>query len=303
MICTESELQPLLPQVMIVGAKVLRKQDVDLVRAALPQNVYVLRRESGWNNTEVQTEIVKLTQRVLEAHLHRYQVIWMSDACTTHMAPEVMRAIGTAGFWYCIIPANLTWLLQPLDVVTFVLLKRFIKNEFTETLGEATEHAKVIRMIGIVVIAIRKIFQARSWVRAFAYVGAMGAQGDVTGTLKVELGWEAVPEIPRNRPTNVDIARCLPRRLHIEEALHRLCMPPEPGEEVPGGDGPGEAAEAGEEAGALIDASAGAAVEAGANPEGIVGEACRERVGPWHRLRQKTRSWVEGDGEEGGGES
>ena len=112
-ICTDSELQPLLPQVMIVGANVLRKQDEVFVRAALPENVYVLRRQSGWNNARVQTEIVKLTKRVLEGHLHRYQVIWMSDACTTHMAPEVMRAIGTAGFWYCIIPANLTWSLHP----------------------------------------------------------------------------------------------------------------------------------------------------------------------------------------------
>ena len=128
MICTEPELQPLLPQVMLVGDKTLRKQDEAAVKASLPDNVYLLRQQKGWTNAETQAEIVTLTKRALGAHLERYQVIWLSDACKAHMAAEVMDALAAAGFWHSIIPANLTWLLQPLDVTTFVLFKRFFEG-------------------------------------------------------------------------------------------------------------------------------------------------------------------------------
>ena len=46
-----------------------------------------------------------------------------------------MRGIANAAFFYCIIAANLTWLLEPLDVTTLVILKRILKNEFTQSLG------------------------------------------------------------------------------------------------------------------------------------------------------------------------
>ena len=135
LICTDPELQPLLPQVILVGDKVLRKQDEAAVKACLPDNVYLLRRQAGWNTAQTQVEIVTLTKHALGSWLDSYQVIWLSDACKAHMAPEVMDAIACAGFWYCIIPANLTWLLQPLDVLTFVMLKRFMKDGVHGMLG------------------------------------------------------------------------------------------------------------------------------------------------------------------------
>ena len=88
MICTDPELQPLLPQVILVGDKVLRKQDEAAVKASLPDNVYLLRRRSGWNNAQTQAEIVTLARHALGAHLERYQVIWLSDACKSHLSPE-----------------------------------------------------------------------------------------------------------------------------------------------------------------------------------------------------------------------
>ena len=108
-ICTESELQPVMPQVMLVGDRALRKQDEAAVKASPPDNVYLLRRHAGGGNAHTQAEIVSLTKNALGPHLERYQVIWLSDACKAHMAPEVMAAIADAGFWYCVIPANLTW--------------------------------------------------------------------------------------------------------------------------------------------------------------------------------------------------
>ena len=102
LICTDLELQPLLPQVILVGDKVLRKQDEAAVKACLPDNVYLLRRPSGWNNAQTQAEIVTLTKHALGTHLDSYQVIWLSDACKAHMAAEVMRShaqdFGIASF-------------------------------------------------------------------------------------------------------------------------------------------------------------------------------------------------------------
>ena len=73
LICSEPELQPLLPQVIIVEEKTLRKQDEAAVRAFLPDNVYLVRRRSGWNNRTTQANIVTLTKNDLGAPLAAYQ--------------------------------------------------------------------------------------------------------------------------------------------------------------------------------------------------------------------------------------
>ena len=74
-ICTEPELQPLLPQIMLVGDKALRKQDEAAIKASLPDNVYLLRQPSGWNNSHTQADIVTLTKNIFAPHLEGYQVI------------------------------------------------------------------------------------------------------------------------------------------------------------------------------------------------------------------------------------
>ena len=292
LICTEPALQPLLPQVILVSDKALRAQDEAAVQASLPDNVYLLRRKSGWNNKETQAEIVALTKVALGAHLERYQVIWLSDACKAHMAPEVMAAIADAGFWYCMVPANLTWLLQPLDVVTFVMFKRFSKQEFMESLGGPHAQPVVVRMIAIVVRGVRRVLQGHAWRRAFAYVGAMGEQDQLARTLAVELSWEAVPNISRERPAQREIELCLPRGFRMPDAAHVSCMPTETSSGDDSADGSMEhAVDPVHPSGSDAAASAPPSLEFEESSEPLLPAPPEARY-PAHCLRQKTRSWT-----------
>ena len=292
MICTEPELQPFLPQLMVVSEKTLRKQDEPAVRAILPDNVYLLRRKSGWNNIETQAEIVTLTKHVLGAHLDRYQVIWISDACKAHFAPKVMRHMSAAGFWYCVIPAKLTWLLQPLDVSTFVLFKRFLKQEFADSLGHPSAEPNVVRMMRIVVRGVRRILQGHAWRKAFAQVGALGSQDTVSASLKLELGWEAVPVMPRNRPGTNEVELCLPRDIKMSPLTHASCLPAVAAAASAIADVDACAEVMSAPVGGTCAASSAATSCVADGPLASAAAAIAEARAPVFRLREKTPSWA-----------
>ena len=292
-ICTEPALQPLLPQVLVIGDKALRRQDEAAIRATLPHNVYLLRKRSGWNNTAIQAEIVTLTKTVLQPYLDRYQVLWFSDACKAHMAKEVLGALKEAGFWHCIIPASLTWLLQPLDVLTFVQFKRWLKSESMRKSHGPKVPEALGAMIDTVVHGIRAVFQGTDWRAAFRMVGAMGTQDGVANTLKIELEWDAVPPTSRERPSISVLDLCLPKGYSMDPTDHAACMPPHDmagapiansdldvqlNLEVPAGTG----------------AAGSAGPVAGCQP-GSAAASAALRVGPipTHRLREKTKSWAD----------
>ena len=51
------------------------------------------------------------------------------DAVPLHLADEVMRELATAGIWYLVIPARLTWLLQPLDAHAFANMQALPQDD------------------------------------------------------------------------------------------------------------------------------------------------------------------------------
>ena len=110
-----------------------------------------------------------------------------------------MRGIANAAFFYCIIAANLTWLLEPLDVTTVVILKRILKNEFTQSLGYPKCQQGQLPTIPIIVKAVRTILQGHAWRRTIAYCGAMATEDVVGDSLKLELCVEAIAHMSRAR--------------------------------------------------------------------------------------------------------
>ena len=62
----------------------------------------------------------------------RYQPLLIFDAVPLHLADEVMGELATAGIWYLVTPARLTWLLQPLDTHAFAKYKRYLKTRFQD---------------------------------------------------------------------------------------------------------------------------------------------------------------------------
>ena len=59
-----------------------------------------------------------------------------------------------------LIPAKLTWLLQPLDTHVFLKVNLHLKQKFVEELiSEPSETSRVVRMVRLVTGGIRKVLQ------------------------------------------------------------------------------------------------------------------------------------------------
>jgi hypothetical protein len=59
-----------------------------------------------------------------------------------------------------LIPAKLTWLLQPLDTHVFVKVRLHLKQKFADSLiSEPSETHRVVRMVRLVTGVIRKVLQ------------------------------------------------------------------------------------------------------------------------------------------------
>ena len=234
-ICDSPEVQPSMPHILVIGEKQLNLENLALIQAECPENVYVLRRKSGWNNIKIHTEILMLLARHLESVLGpERKVILSSDACKIHLASEVLGTMAVVDFWFVAIPPIMTWLLQPLDVCAFLKLKRYLKEQFMFRSEIDMSVAPVVSMCRWIFAAVRDVFDATDWSRAFDYTGARGDQSRVAKLLLDQLALEAPPVALRDRPSNELLASCWPRDLqpqweYVYAALPALAaLPPLP---------------------------------------------------------------------------
>ena len=102
-ICDNVEVQPLLPQVLIVPDNVLKKRDVPLAKALMPDNVDTLRRHTKWVTADILIWIMRLTQWSLRAVRHTYHIIFLMDVLAQHFADELIRNMTSLSFW-CVYP-------------------------------------------------------------------------------------------------------------------------------------------------------------------------------------------------------
>ena len=134
-VCADSRIQPLLPQVMFIAANLLTNAQFAALQAELPANVYVKRMKSGWTTKAEHCVILRLLRLVLEPFLGEHQPILLFDACGVHISDEALEELRMQDLWYIVIPARLTWLLQPLDTHCFLKYKRYLKSHFQDALG------------------------------------------------------------------------------------------------------------------------------------------------------------------------
>ena len=219
LICNDVAIQPKLPQVIFVGEKLLTQAAWAAIQPELPDNVYVKRMVKGWNNAEQHAVIVRLLGLILAPLLDTCQPVLMFDAVGLHLADEIMLELTVASMWYLVIPARLTWLLQPLDTHGFAKYKRYLRNRFQETVAGAEEANLTQRMVQLVVQTIRAVLNGNRWAPAFVSNGLDGSQANVSKYIKQMLKYEVLPQYPRDRPTVDALRLCWPRNRVVRDAI------------------------------------------------------------------------------------
>ena len=99
MICDDSSLQPLLPQILLGNEHIFQLRLLDALRPALASNIRVWRRPSAWANRDTMVEVVQLQARALGSTMQTRRVMLLLDACYIHMGPGFCAHVPDAGFW------------------------------------------------------------------------------------------------------------------------------------------------------------------------------------------------------------
>ena len=223
-ICNKPEIQPLLPQVIFVGAKSITQAEWIDVTENLPRNVYVKRMPKGWNNTQQHRVIIRILGLILRPFMATMQPILSFDAAPIHLAPDVLSEMTLAGIWYLVIPARLTWMLQPLDTHAFFLFKNWLRRHFTDAAGNGDTRSFMRRMLDLVIGAIRYILQGRNWRKAFEKNGFAPDVHLISEFVRHQCGPEPLPPLPLACPSADQLRICWPRRrtFHADVVMHGI---------------------------------------------------------------------------------
>ena len=215
LICDDTAIQPLLPQLIIVGERVARARDMPTLRASLPANAYLMRLKRGWTNCMVHQMVLALLRDALAHIRDEYEVILSMDACKVHLSGDCVAALVESNVHLVIIPAKTTWLLQPLDTHVFALYKRFLRNATADERPRLTDMHELTRfMLAKCGEAIRLVLQAHPWRRSFEENGFSTRQQSLRAFVRDTLG-DPLVQSGSERPTLEEVQQLWPRDLKL----------------------------------------------------------------------------------------
>ena len=228
-VCDQPAIQPLLPQIVLGNEHVLRAQEAAEVQAHLSRNVFVMRRKSAWVDVEIMKSIVRALRCVLAPLSDAWQPILLLDAYGPHMSPAVLRTAATCGIWIVLIPARLTWLLQPCDTHVFLRYKHFLRRRYQELMSDHPEgHLAPAAILLAINEACLRVLQGRSWEHAFLFNGFERGQEHVRASILRELQLDTPPRVPDDLPSLSQLRAVFPSQKSIPLTELFACFTPAP---------------------------------------------------------------------------
>ena len=216
LICDRPDFQKFLPQVIIGNEHTFSAADWAALDAARPNNVVLVRQKSAWNKSELMVRVVKLIAQVLAAFSREVQPVLLMDACKVHVTKAVLEACVCGGVWPVIVPAKMTWLLQPCDTHAFLKLKFHLKAVSYPQARARAEAAdgslSVSEFLAALYDAIRVVLEGKPWAGAFAQDGYGRDQAWLSRSALRHLEYDQPPVVPRTQPSLEQVQLCFPKK-------------------------------------------------------------------------------------------
>ena len=223
-ICDDTSLQPLLPQVLIVNGATVLKRDMAAILASLPDNVFVLRRKSSWNNAQIMCMIIDVLGRLLHAEAGECFPILLLDAARIHVHSSVLHACDRWAIRIAMVPPGLTWLLQPLDTHAFAAFKRMLTDCYQERFGEAGGHVlPTVEWLLVVSACVQRCLVYPPWGGAFDSNGYGSNQELVSARVRKGLVMEEGAAFSATIPSVVELRLLLPKGCDVDWFLMTQC--------------------------------------------------------------------------------
>lgn len=217
-VCDDPLVQPLLPHIVIGNERTIPARSLGALRAACPANVRLLRLPSAWVNGKICAQIIRWLAVALAPVLGNRQPILLFDACRSHLCHCVFNACAAAHIWPIVVPAKMTWLLQPLDTHAFLPYKIRLQQLYGSARVRASAgDVGVQELLQCIYAAIREVLQGRRWESSFERDGFGAAQAGVSERVTEQLGIASPIDVPTTRPVLAQLKACFPARTRVSE--------------------------------------------------------------------------------------
>jgi hypothetical protein len=225
-ICDDPDVQVALPQVIIANEHTVKARDLAALRSACPPHVELLREKSAWVNAPILGRIVRWLAAWLAPFLGEYQPMLLFDAAKPHIS-GLFTACARARIWPLLVPAKVTWLLQPLDTHAFFRYKIYIMKAYQAARVRAIDgDVSIAELMACVSDGIRLILNEQHWAGAFDSDGFGPSQAGVSGRLLSAIQVGEPCEVPATRPTLPQLQCCFPKRSRAPHRLQRSLWRP-----------------------------------------------------------------------------
>ena len=226
-ICDRAELQPLLPQVIVGNEATFSVRAFAALRGASPANVHLVRQKSAWNNEALCAMIIRWLGVALRQYCGELQPVLLLDAAKLHFTRRVLAACAAAGVVPVLVPAKLTWLLQPLDTHAFQPYKAFLQEAYQQArAASANGDLDIAQFLACVYGTIKQILEGREWAAVFDKDGFASSQAMIRATIQDHLQISVPFAIPDTCPSDAQLQVCFPKRSRVPvAALWRPLIP------------------------------------------------------------------------------
>lgn len=230
-ICDRPEIQIHLPHVLIANESVLPLYIQRDVEPQLHRNVFLARRKSAWVDAAYMVKIIQLLGTILKPFLGEYQPVLLMDALGAHITDTVFRAATRFRIWVLIVPAKLTWLLQPADTHLFYRYKMHLKKCYREAMARSPDGALDLRHVLLAMNdAVRYVCQAHDWSKAFNHNGFGQHQRLVRRSIVEAAGFTTPMSVPSILPNLAQFRSIWPAGVEVplDAVFSPILAPPQP---------------------------------------------------------------------------
>ena len=173
----DAALQAQLPQ-FIIGCRrtCFPQRGFERLFAASPPLVFLMQGNTSWTTYGHMVQMIRVLGAVCRAARPDAAFAFVFDAANSHLNDAVFVTLHAEGFFPVLVPAKLTWLLQPLDAYVFRLFKEVLRRRFHDRYATVEGEVTVAWFLEVLYEVIEQILQRRRWPKIFAKVGLRDQQ-------------------------------------------------------------------------------------------------------------------------------
>jgi len=134
----DADLQKHLPQFIIGSRKsCFTQRDFPRLFDTSPPLVFLIQGDKSWTTSKIMGQMIRVLGACCRGARPDAAFAFSFDAAPTHIYDHVWWQCHAEGLWPLLVPAKVTWLLQPLDAYVFRIFKDTLRRRYHDRYATA----------------------------------------------------------------------------------------------------------------------------------------------------------------------